>query len=681
MDYLSWNNAIASSFFRPQVAGRPVYLYVTHQLVVEIAHLHGTEGSEFIEAVKHGPGWITDGRLSLCGKAYRLFKDWKCSPQTRDQKYPPFIAYLALFSLAAGVEGHFAAHAYYPRLNSLLGEHPESGPPAVFDRMWELWLALEDWSKVEMDGSLGNFNFNISGGWEHVGLPIGQMLLSEDERNALPELFRDRALDPDSPPSEAAMLALLRECGHSYLHRRTRSLLASGADANSVSALVRAVIAELEHWDGTTEVQDGLQGQRRYSSTLRLCCRIDPAAATAAFRLRCKASVDYPEAGLRLTHPDIGSLLCEEEALGWSTELQSDATGSLYDASQLGWSCRIEFIDKNHSWHAISPALNVRVFESGNSLGFPGFVETTRLTRNSEFLIAACEHFQQIASWGNESCSHFREVRVLSGLPEGWSLYHGKHADKDDSIKQLIPQLALPSEVRLTLRSGIRTQDGNTSRYFAFAPPDIFLESPSASAELWCNGVQLQATDLDRTHFAVPPNVSLDSPVRLEVRRSASVEARATITLTDAVFPRWQEQKVRFDSLGRRSENADGILGALVDHPTASRFNFGAAVPPIPTSKLFLIGRIPGQITAWPAAAPPDWQPVWAISADHRNACVVPCMEDPGDAAPINRRFGPRRDIKKWKEIVWHKRKRVTPPREARFRELWRRYMEVARDV
>ena len=118
-----------------------------------------------------------------------------------------YVAYLGLFVLAAGLEGEFAANAYYPRLRMLIGEPMGSTLPS-FDLMHEILDDLERWSNYDKHTELGIFTVRVAGSWKHVGLPIAQTILTEHERRALPAIFANANLNPISPPSNVAACAL-----------------------------------------------------------------------------------------------------------------------------------------------------------------------------------------------------------------------------------------------------------------------------------------------------------------------------------------------------------------------------------------------------------------------------------------------------------------------------------------
>jgi hypothetical protein len=258
--YLKWNDALARHFFRPEFAGQPVWVFVTDDLIEEL----GTELNEgavpdFVEAVKTGPPWAAPG--SLCQRALHAFEGWR----ERGLDFPPYIGYLALFVLAAGREGNFASHAYYPRLWDLLGEPDTGRGPSSFDRMFDLWDDLESWSTADRRGDLGVFEARWRGSHIYVGLPIAQAILSEDERRALPLMFAQAGFDPTSPPPDDELARMLRTHAAAALRPRTRELVRTRRDPETYAVLLDTVAEELAGWDGTLEVL----GHERYEDLLR----------------------------------------------------------------------------------------------------------------------------------------------------------------------------------------------------------------------------------------------------------------------------------------------------------------------------------------------------------------------------------------------------------------------------
>ena len=172
--------------------------------------------------------------------------------------YPLYIGYLALFVLAAGIEGDFSHNEYYRRLRTLLGEEPKSGQYPLFNRMRELWDDLEQWTNEDRSGELGIFNINVAGSWIHVGIPIAQTLLTEQELKALPAIFAAADLDPTSPTSEGAIALLLAKHGRKHLRKRTLHLLEETSDRDELrQALIERIVDELRRWDGTADLPSG----------------------------------------------------------------------------------------------------------------------------------------------------------------------------------------------------------------------------------------------------------------------------------------------------------------------------------------------------------------------------------------------------------------------------------------
>jgi hypothetical protein len=206
MRYDDWNLALGQHFFNEEMPGREVLLYANEKLIRAIG---GSDDalSGFIQVLKEGPPGAT--RRGLCQKALQVYRDWR----TRSLEYPPYIGYLILFVLAGGTEDDFASHAYYPRIHRLLGEEPDLGMLPSFDQMIELWSDLEKWSREDKHEELGRFVARIRGGWIHVGLPLSQNLLSEDERKLLPKIFVRAEMDPTAPPAGDVLLRQLVEHG------------------------------------------------------------------------------------------------------------------------------------------------------------------------------------------------------------------------------------------------------------------------------------------------------------------------------------------------------------------------------------------------------------------------------------------------------------------------------------
>src|SRR5258708_13851774 len=98
MDYLRWNDAIAAHFFDPTREGWRVWLDVTEEVIGGIGKEWNLGVPDFVAAVKRGPAWAESN--GFCQRALESCAGWRA----RHLKFPPYIGYLGLFVLAAGIE-------------------------------------------------------------------------------------------------------------------------------------------------------------------------------------------------------------------------------------------------------------------------------------------------------------------------------------------------------------------------------------------------------------------------------------------------------------------------------------------------------------------------------------------------------------------------------------------------
>ena len=191
-----------------------------------------------------------------------------------------------------------------------------------FNRMQELWDDLETWSGLDRAGELGLFHARTIGGHVHIGYPLAQSLLTEQERKALPRIFYEANLDPTTtPPADELARALRSPVSRELLRPRTIRLVESQNDADHYKAILDAVADELAEWDGETQgAGQGGRSTRLASAGLRIGLDLDLVARTATASIRCRLKREFPEDGLYLLEiPGIpGQFLAEEYMEGWS---------------------------------------------------------------------------------------------------------------------------------------------------------------------------------------------------------------------------------------------------------------------------------------------------------------------------------------------------------------------------
>ncbi|MBL7083771.1 MAG: hypothetical protein ISS41_09100 [Candidatus Aminicenantes bacterium] len=680
MDYLNWNDSLVKHFFSESMTNREVLLYINDEVISQLGEPHGAGVDDFIEAVKKGPEWATKDRF--CQKAWHTHNDWR----KRNLEYPPYVGYLAFFVLAAVTETDYAPHSYYPRLRKRLGEPEDAGMPAFFDRMIDLWDDLEKWSREDKHEELGRFVARIRGGWIYVGLPRSQTILSENERKHLPNMFDAAGLDPTDPPSPEIIPKMLSYYGQSILANRTRSLLESTQADDDVlkSALVELVLDELEEWDGTIPEQNTREEspRKQVHTSLRLCIKMDPMASAVEIYVRFKSPKLFPEEGLHFTRSgDDHEWQCYELHRGWSTPLKqhrNDLPQKL-DGALLDWHAGERLTDTEVHWRARLKGKDVRLFRLGID-GLPDWVETQRLERGIEFLVACKSGFREkIRTWGSEGCETFEQKNV-TGLPSGWLLFHSKNASESCPG---IDILTLSTTVRLHLEGGIKADKGNV--YFKFAPPKIVLENSAGSEKVTVNGEQIEQSKNQAHVFVLPVDVPSSLPIRIEVDLGDHRLSKI-IRLEEFDLPDSFDDTPFRNSKGDIGSNDMSVKACGADvYGIEQETHYQGPDLTLLFKKVIFIGEIPGEIAAWPDEPyPSTWHPVWAaVKRGRKNWEILysGTAEQLKRVSTLPSPAGDRSQIKLWKKVIWHRRKRNTPPEIEDVRIIWNDYMRLAQHV
>lgn len=674
LDYISLNQRLAGHFFRPEFEGRRVFLYVTPDLLAQIAGA-AEATQDFVTAIKAGPPGTT--RQGLCQRALQTLERW----QDRVGTPPPYLGYLGLFVLAAGVEGDFAAHAYYPRLRQLLGEEPLAGQYPSFNRMWELWVDLERWANEDQAGRLGSFKADVAGDWMHVGMPIAQTILTQHERDSLPQIFAECGLDPEMIPTDEQLAQMLIARGHNRLRHRTLQILefAGNGDATLRDILLQTVLEELEDWDGQYATDQ--DQERRLSGALRLCCQLDRVAARARITVRCRSAHELPDAGLALRcEPLTSRLVCQDHAFGWSTDLVLSDQMAPVDGAALDWVHGATARNDGGGWVFRLSAAQVRIFEPGNPYAIPGLVECSRPLRKGEFyLVCHSGAAGLIAAWGAAECTSFEEIPINSGLPPGWRMFAASEPRSDEQVRHIFPMLSFNQSLRIRTEGGIHHA---RNRYFTFAPPHILLDGADIAVTLWGNNTALEESPRNPGTYEIPSDLARPGRLLLESKRTDGAAARRSVYFSDEPLSALIEPP-RCDVFGQYSNGIDpdpwvcGTEVSITPQPFAAFF-----LPELPTTRrVILLGAQPGQVAVLPQDPyPADWHPVWAVPMERRGHAIF-CGRGIDKAEPCPAISSDRRQIKRWREILWHWRRRITPPSHGPLARLWERYQEAARNL
>ncbi|NJL89204.1 MAG: hypothetical protein HC916_04915, partial [Coleofasciculaceae cyanobacterium SM2_1_6] len=588
-------------------------------------------------------------------------------------KYPSYIGYLALFVLAAGIEGDFDTKSYYPRLRKLLNEPIATGTYPDFSNMCQLWQGLERWANEEKSGELGVFTCRIIGNHRHIGLPLAQTLLSEKERRSLPCIFADANLDSIAPPKQEEVSALVSKHGRNHLLPRTLQLLKeTNSNTNDVrQALLEIIIDELRDWDGY--IEDSSSEIGRVYGSLSLCCHIDRVAGCVNFTLRCRTKREFPEDALSLKLENNQSFSCEEYSDGWSSPITT-VNDQRLDASSLDWAQGVQMRSPDSKWCFRLPASLIRIFIDGNSEGLSGLVEVRQLPVQRQFYLAAHEDcLELLTEWGKSSCQGFEKLVIAHGLPNRWHFFRGRLACSDEPIKYTYPVMSFPNILRLELVGGIRVSRGN--KFFKFAPPKLVLQGNNGSIQILCNDIPL---DCDDNGIYELPLDSLE--LLIKAKRGEDTVRSASISLVDDISWQFKEINYRADRFGDRLTNSNdpcGITGTLVTDFDCPNFNFNTLLPIQGKQRVIFIGRKTGQISS---SIPEDWTPVWIISKGRRSQ-VFFCGGNLTESEPISETCKDRKRLKEWKKLLWGERKTVYLPTQPDLRSLWKRFEKEAERV
>ena len=218
--YLKWNKAVAEVIWKPEFAGKPVYLDFEDEELQEITtHLPDIED---VEEFKSELGLVIYRVLDFSGSKTalnRIYEEQSKWRNTEDvNKPPPTILLLAALSIVAEEmrnDEKFKANNFYGRVKEFLQisddeEHEKfkksySAKPKSVLLSKTLWETIEIWL-VRNSGNLGlPTATNMGHRNTHIYWAISQALIREKDREALEEFFLRENFSPISPPAKVIM--------------------------------------------------------------------------------------------------------------------------------------------------------------------------------------------------------------------------------------------------------------------------------------------------------------------------------------------------------------------------------------------------------------------------------------------------------------------------------------------
>lgn len=686
MKYIGWNKAIGEHFFNQEKAGQKVYLYVTEEVLNHLGKPFNEDTTDFIAAVKQGYG-LAQEEHNVCDAALKwVTVGWE---NLDPFEYPPYLAYLALFVLAAGQgeEGDYHQNAYYQRLNDLLGNDHPNVQSQDFAKVTEVWADLARWSDRSQHGRLGFFEVQVAGNHAHVGIPIAQTLLAEQEREALTQIFAETGLNALFMPSREELAALVWKHGKHRLRSRNLRLLQSPPSESSGfrGALLEAITEVLEQWDGTTKPPTPVPNQinkPRVHGTLVPILSFGPFGGLKSIQVRCmtppNGAGDFPEGGLSLKDGrGKAAYVCSEYRAGWSTPLKT-RDGQVFDATSFDWTSAHVLRDQTHKWTFRWHAAHARIFVNGRPYGLPGYVEARQVSLGAPMLLAVQEDLQGLVeAWGQDPSTNegFRDLGS-KGLPRGWKLYNVDSVKDTTALQENLPAFAPTTEVRLTLIGGIRHT--RPDEYFCFAPPSIQVHSPRP-VTLTCLGHELRQVP-PSGQYRLPDELIAQHGLTIKVYEQDQVVKSKRLFLHNQIPWPQQTEYQRFDSFGKAT-NDEGVSGALIPPRTQPTIHF-STYPLLHTfgkRRVFLIGQEVGQIVSWPQEGIPDWDIVWAVPMQRAGSVVYCGNRLPGPTPIRGTALVSSKKRKRWYTVLYVNRKRITAPNHPQLGQLWRDYQRMAK--
>lgn len=592
------------------------------------------------------------------------------------------MAYLALFVLAAGLEGDFAANNYYDRLRKLANITGEGQVPS-FDRMSRLWDDLEQWSSIERSGSLGIFRATIAGGMFHVGYPIAQTILAASEIAALPKIFMDAGIDSSSPLSNQELCRILAFYGRTSLRPRTRFFVSEKGEHEQRDLLLEIVAEELADWDGKVNLGVNESSDANIiSGSLRLSCSVDKVARRVATRFRCTSTQVLPLEPTPLSFGLSGqTVICEQETPNWSAPIRGNE--QYIDAAAYDW--RSDNWAASSDWKFQFRGGPIRIFIDGQQEGISGLVETFAFPEAQQFALTFHDSTRPfVLPWLSESCEGVEQLE-LAGVPEHWSMAFIELARNATALATRFPVLGQLRSNRIRLRGGIKASRG--SRYYPFALPTIVFANGSNPDAIFCNGVRLTMRNDDGS-YDIPEELASGATVISIDVHYAGQSNRRTIYLAAPINWMLPPESRWFDKWHAPVSNETDPLGAISGAIVVSSVKMPsvAAYPLLieglvlsTCRRIVLVGDTPGALLDWPTEDPSDltFDPIWAIAyGDGAEAyyCKTPV------AAPKSypvRSFN-RYEVRMWREIIWYRRRTIRPPRDPGLGRLWRQFVRAA---
>jgi hypothetical protein len=475
------------------------------------------------------------------------------------------------------------------------------------------------------------------------------------------------------------------------LRHRTQGLLkpTSTADAEAQHfALLDLLLDELASWNGLSQEQDEEELTTTYGAYFRLCIpELDVFSVGAEINLRVFAKRPFPDDPLHIKILN-KQWIIKEYSQDWSKALFEDGVfpPKNFDAKVLNWEEGILTVDKDSGWKIRLLPGRIKLFLKGGKYGIKGWVESRRIEGNTDFLVACSQgEVGRVEKWGKDCCSSFSRF-PLQGFPKGWLLFKGNKAQKS---LQGVSCLTISNAIRLKLRGGIKTGLGNS--YLNYALPDVLLENGTffEGVEVFANEKRLKQYEKNNELWLLPDNLPLGQTVEIKTRVGEK-EPRRYLRVVEPEIAKGIDSNPGKTPNGRTQEIVSGFAfarGPIIVGGEGIKDCHWKVYPTYLGESLSLIGSQSGQVAEWPHDPfPTTWSPVWAIVSTGKKEFELHYCGNQEDllekSLPTKKTVGKKeKDLKRWAEVIWFRRKVTKPPSLGVLKKLWAAYQAVAKNV
>ncbi|RYG13416.1 MAG: hypothetical protein EON92_05540 [Burkholderiales bacterium] len=371
-------------------------------------------------------------------------------------------------------DGQNVAHAYYPRLNEVLGLDPAEGQRLKndFPATEGFWRGLNEY--LESHEGQSGLPTAYSLGHRYVGIPQSQALVRATDRARLPKFFRLFGLIPGAemiPSDVERVFDIWLGMTHCPVSANLRSLW-SGKARERIAGVVAV---ELAHWDGSSvageEVEAGAAGDVQLTARLRnqfgsrkfdLSFAARLPRPVEAFELRVTSAVDEPAVGVvpaaggRLV-PRPGSRFDPTSLIGTMLELRHDPDQQVVRRRPR----RVVPFRKDDLLGQAVEVDRVQLAE-----------DVTLLVKDEEKLLNAV--LDLVDHYGRRGELHRGTPSHLEGLPDGWVLIEEVQLFAvPQDVKRLDLNVLVPlTTAQLSFAGGLKLP-GRIRKWSSLQPPEI----------------------------------------------------------------------------------------------------------------------------------------------------------------------------------------------------------------